>query len=156
MYAHQLAIAALNQVTHPSPEYRDASPAQNSRSIPDATTASYMNNNTSSDKSPANQEISQSAKAIFRGVSSMADPQGSTHQPISSNNSQSTNDGRDGASTPPTSDGFSSQGTNQDSQLSQLSQLSQHPRTFPSPLRNTREAYMGPKILGSEIMSHPI
>ncbi|KAH8602084.1 hypothetical protein B0O99DRAFT_499856 [Bisporella sp. PMI_857] len=53
----------------------------------------------------------------------MEDSQESAVQPISSNNSQST----DSASTPPTSssDGFSSQSTNQDNQLSQLSQLSQ-------------------------------
>ncbi|KAH7355152.1 hypothetical protein BKA65DRAFT_394361 [Rhexocercosporidium sp. MPI-PUGE-AT-0058] len=45
----------------------------------------------------------------------------------SSNNSQSTTDGPDGVSTPPTStsDGFSSQSTNADGPLSQLSQLSQ-------------------------------
>lgn len=43
---------------------------------------------------------------------------------ISDDNSQSAADSHD-AATPPTSDGFSSQGTNQDNPLCQLSQLSQ-------------------------------
>lgn len=149
MDAHQLAIAALSQVTHPSSDHRDTPAAQHSRSIPDATTASYMNNNTIHDISPANQEISQSTKAIPRAASTMVDSQDSTLQPTSSNNSQTTNDGHDGASTPPTSDGFSSQSTNQDSQLSHLSQLSQL-AAAQQPLDSSRFARPYPATAGQK------
>jgi hypothetical protein len=125
MDAHQLAIAALNEVTQSS--HRRDFPGV---AIPDPNaTGAHSMNNAIDDNAVDSQEpsqVSSGTKGVMIHVGGSQESQYSTIQATSSNNSQSTTDGHD-AATPPTStsDGFSSQSTNQDGQLSQLSQLSQ-------------------------------
>jgi hypothetical protein len=133
MDPHEVAIAALNQVAQ-SPHRRQPSAGNvaSSRSDPNATGVD-MKNNAREENAAGAQEQSQhmvGSGGITSNAGGSQESQSSTApalQSTSSNNSQSTADGHDGVSTPPTStsDGFSSQGTTQDGQISQLSQLSQ-------------------------------
>jgi hypothetical protein len=134
MDPHELAIAALNEVAHPSSHRRDKSAGKfaSPRSSPNATGID-MTNNAIVDNIAGAQEPSQQLPGTNRTMSQVERGQGYQHaatpgvQSTSSNNSQSMTDGNEGVSTPPTStsDGFSSQSTNQEVQMSQLSQLSQ-------------------------------
>lgn len=138
MDAHQLAIAALNesQSSHRRDPTAVAIPHQNA-------TGSYSMNNaivkTTTESQDSLGEASGTAEVALNGEGSQ-DSHYSMLQSTSSNHSQSTTDEQD-AATPPTStsDGFSSQSTNQDGQLSQLSQLSQI-AAAQQPMKNTSAA----------------
>jgi hypothetical protein len=134
MDPHEVAIAALNQVAQ-SPHRRQPSAGNvaSSRSDPNATGVD-MKSNAREENAAGAQEQSQhmgGSGGTTSNAGGSQESQSSTARALqstsSSNNSQSTADGHDGVSTPPTStsDGFSSQGTTQDGQISQLSQLSQ-------------------------------
>jgi len=124
MDAHELAIAALNEVANPSSHRRTGKVASQS---PTATGIDIETDNAIVQNPAGALEPSQQTTGIDAMNSTMGGLQDDALQSTSSNNSQSTTDGHDTVSTPPTSnsDGFSSQSTNQDGQLSQLSQLSQ-------------------------------
>ena len=134
MDPHELAIAALNEVAHSTSHRRHqfAGKVASPRSSSNATGID-MSNNAIVDNVTGAQEPSQPLSGTELTMSQTALGQGyrnnttSGVQSTSSDNSQSTTDGHEGVSTPPTStsDGFSSQSTNQEGQMSQLSQLSQ-------------------------------
>lgn len=130
METHRLAIAALDQVALSKDNRDDAGRVDDSqrRSSPSAT-GNYI-------RGPLNHSavISDEVFKLQRTDGSMSQEIGRVEyqsggaglEPTSSHNSQITNtETQDVVSTPPTSDEFSSQSTNQDAQLSQLSQLSQ-------------------------------
>ena len=124
MDAHELAIAALQEVAHPRSHRRDivTGKVASSLSRPNATGGDM--NNAIDDNAAHAQELSSGAQGakVNPGESQNS---ALDSRSTSNDNSQSTADGHE-VSTPPTSasDGVSSQSTSQD-QLSQLSQLSQ-------------------------------
>jgi hypothetical protein len=138
MDAHELAAAALRKVdsTRPAASHQVAAKVA-SRARPNATGVdidmdtvtnnetvdSHVDTHERSRPSPASRMMSRSGTRPDVQQNNTA----SFLQTTSSDNSQSTTDGHDTASTPPTStsDGFSSQSTSQDGPSSQLSQLSQ-------------------------------
>jgi hypothetical protein len=138
MEPHELAIAALNTVAHSSSHRRDLNPGK----VADARYAGSdrldMKNNVTDDSAAATQEPSQGTGAMSSAIGGR---DGYTRERVlespSSEGSQSSSDGQD-VSTPPTSNGFSSQSTNADglSQLSQLSQLA----AAAQPMTNTSAA----------------
>lgn len=139
MDAHDLAVAALRKVdSRPAASHQVAGKVKvASRSKPNATGVdidmdavtsnetvdNHADTHERSQPSPASRMMSRSGTRPDVQQNNTA----SVLQTTSSDNSQSTTDGHDTASTPPTSasDGFSSQSTNQDGPSSQLSQLSQ-------------------------------
>ncbi|RDW69263.1 hypothetical protein BP6252_08283 [Coleophoma cylindrospora] len=139
MDVHALATAALSQVTQSqsSTQDRDHDPdpvnVAASRSSPnDATAATGVRVEQPAVKNPIDSrqinyqpspEMSVESQQYVEDVPNHQ--VGAALPSTSSDNSQYTTDGHDTASTPPTSDGFSSQSTIPDTHLSQLSQLSQ-------------------------------
>ncbi|KAH8678841.1 hypothetical protein BGZ60DRAFT_252241 [Tricladium varicosporioides] len=134
MDPHALAIAALNQVTESAGHSRDI-PDKLAASNPNATgidMATAMIHNTTVDSSTSHAQELSRASGPSTAVTGKEDTMGQYNDKVihahsnESDNSQSTNESQDVA-TPPTStsEGFSSQGTNQDGPMSQLSQLSQ-------------------------------
>lgn len=139
MDVHALATAALSQVaqSHFSTQYRDHDPdpvnVASLRSSPnDATAATGGRVEQSATNDSIDSYHSNDQPSPKMSVASQQDLEdipnnqiGAAAQSTSSDNSQDTTDGHDTASTPPTSDGFSSQSTILDTRISQLSQLSQ-------------------------------
>ena len=136
MEPYDLAIEALRKVDTTSHRGNLAGQAASSRSSPNAPGIDIgppMANNRSDGDAAGSHELSQPLLGTQGCISRSGagqDLQSNTVrglQTASSNNSQSTMDGHDVVSSPPTStsDGSSSQNTNPDRQLSQLSQLSQ-------------------------------
>jgi hypothetical protein len=130
MEPHELALAALNQVAQSAvSSHRDPSDKVESfLGSQSATTGIDMNNNitvVAPQEDP--QPGSRSEEIMTSTVRGQEDLHNLASIPTSSNNSQTTLDGHDTVSTPPTStsDGFSSQNTSQEGYHSQLSQLSQ-------------------------------
>ncbi|KAI9052855.1 hypothetical protein LZ554_003128 [Drepanopeziza brunnea f. sp. 'monogermtubi'] len=140
MEIHQVALAALDQIPQAprttSASHRDIGASRVAPSS--ATTAAGMRS------SAANKEIVGDAvntpersqalggsdrymRLSGQGRDGPSDAQQALKVTTSGDNSQSTTDGHETTSTPPTSasDGFSSQSTNPDGQLCHLSQLSQ-------------------------------
>lgn len=126
---HELAIAALKGFAHSSSRDLDVGTVAAPRSTSVATGVDMH-------KVIVENAFQGQGEKEFSGIHeamSYRERRGSQSrvtlgfQPPSSNNSQSTTDGRDDAITPPTStsDGLSSQSANQEAQLTQLSQLSQ-------------------------------
>lgn len=120
---HEVAITALQPGSHRESESENESPPN-----PNATgnrITSMKDNTTNGSASTQEQFESGDEEDVSRVDKG---DRGVGIHPTSSSDSQATNiDAHDIASTPPTStsDGFSSQGTGQDSQISQLSHLSQ-------------------------------
>lgn len=134
MEPHQLALAALDEVAHSTitnASHRDAGnvlraagdiePLIKNKEITRNRAAHTHKSSQPSTSSRGNMSLSG------KRHDDTSDALLALKTTISSNNSQSTVDGHDTVSTPPTStsDEFSSQSTNADGPLSQLSQLSQ-------------------------------
>ena len=160
MDAHELAIAALNEVAQSGSHRRKTSASDkvaSTRNGAGIDMFDIMTSNKIVDNPAVAQEPSPSllpTDEIMPEADRPAEDQNKAapgQQSTSSNNSQSTLDGHDVASTPPTStsDGFSSQSTNQDSQISQLSQLSQLAATQ-QPLTDTTATRPNPATAGQK------
>lgn len=142
MDPHELAIAALNKVAQSSNYVRVAGSgnvASSSRSNPliDATATRVedaVENNVLDSSASSPKEISQQIPVGRRRGENNTGEEFDRYQQIvtpalpsnASHNSQDTTDSHDVVSTPPTSEGFSSQSTNQEGPVTGLSQLS-HP-----------------------------
>ncbi len=138
MEPHELAMAALSQVAQSSRDGTSAADEPSSRPSGSRITNKNSVDNYARVPSPLGL-LSETGLAMSQsGRGQESHGRGST---TTSNNSQSTNDGYDAASTPPTSssDALSSQSTNAEGALSQLSQLSQL-ATAQQPVNNTSVA----------------
>lgn len=130
MEPHELAVAALQEAAQASSHITssDQDKVASSRLSPDATgndMEAFLTANASNEDTITTHLQSARTETAVAPLQTSPDLANSTRQSASSINSQSTIDGRDTGSTPPTShsDGLSTQSTNQESQLSQLSQL---------------------------------
>ncbi|KAL3423939.1 hypothetical protein PVAG01_05686 [Phlyctema vagabunda] len=134
MDVHELATAALSQVAQSASQHHQVVPGHvvSSRSSPnDATVAPATRvqvDRSMVSKITNENNIAYMSPDLQNGLETDQRPNIAEEpvlQSTASNHSQDTTDGHDTVSTPPTSEGFSSQGTIPDGQLSQLSQLSQ-------------------------------
>ncbi|KAK0119656.1 hypothetical protein ONS95_011093 [Cadophora gregata] len=134
MEPHQLALAALDEVAHSISTAASHRDAGNVLRAAGDIQPSIKNKEITKNRAAYTHEPSHSSAAAWENMSLSGKGHNSTSNTslalkttTSSNNSQSTTDGHDTVSTPPTStsDEFSSQSTNADGPLSQLSQLSQ-------------------------------
>ena len=137
MDAHELAIAALNEVAQSGSHRRKTNASVDKVTSTRNGAGIDILDITTNNKivhSPAGAQKASPTLLPTGDIMSEADKLAGDQneavpgqQSTSSHNSQYTPEGHDIASTPPTStsDGFSSQSTNQDSQVSQLTQLSQ-------------------------------
>lgn len=117
-----MALAALSQVVQSAVSSHRRNPADK-----DDATGIDMANNTTTVAFPENSRpLSGNRDTMSQTTQGREDSTAAGTVPTSSNNSQSTVDGHETASTPPTStsDGISSQNTIPEGQHSQLSQLS--------------------------------
>lgn len=134
MEPHQLALAALDEVAHSasrSTSHRDAGNVQRAAGEmqPSTKNKEITMDRAANARKPGEPSSANGANMPLSGQrhDDASDTSLALKTTTSSNNSQSTTDGPDTVSTPPTStsDGSSSQSTNADGPLSQLSQLSQ-------------------------------
>lgn len=117
-----MALAALSQVVQSAVSSHRRNPADKD----DATGIDMVNNTTTVAFHEASQSLPENTDTMSQRAHEQEDSTTAGSVPTSSNNSQSTVDGHETVSTPPTStsDGISSQNTNLERQHSQLSQLS--------------------------------